>query len=213
MILTGIAIDEAVGRGEIVIDPYDQGQLRHGDVDERGQIQPGSYDVRLGDEVAVYDRWVDVAHERQRTTPDGFYLHSRGGSAAVLDVKEGPAITKFKIGAGGWVLWPDIGYLMHTKERISTSMYNPIIDGKSSTGRLFISVHQTAGYGDPAFDGQYTLEVTCKHPVRVYADMLFAQVRFHRMQGRVLPYKGNYTGEAARGPVASRAWKQFKEKV
>jgi dCTP deaminase len=197
MILTGIAIDEAVGRGEIVIDPYDQSQLN-----------PASYDLRLGDEVAVYDQWVDTSARYPSVTG----AHLRAGVSGLMDVMDEPAVTKFKIGPGGWVLVPGIGYLMHTKERVLTSKYVPVLDGKSSTGRLFISIHETAGFGDVFFDGQYTLEVTCKHPVLVRAGMLFAQIRFHRMEGPITPYKGNYTGDAARGPVASRAWKQFKEK-
>jgi len=41
--------------------------------------------------------------------------------------------------------------------------------------------------------------------------MRIAQMRFHTIDGVVeKPYDGNYTGEAATGPVASRAWRQFR---
>jgi hypothetical protein len=39
--------------------------------------------------------------------------------------------------------------------------------------------------------------------------MKFCQIRFHKMEGKVRLYAGNYTGKAAMGPVASRSWKQF----
>jgi dCTP deaminase len=212
VILTGYAIENAVEKGDIVIDPYSPRRLNYESIGDDGQINPASYDLRLGDEVVVYDRWVRSEIEKGREKPDGLYIQARQGNTAILDVKEEPKVTKFKISNAGWVLWPGIGYLMCTKECVSTTRYNPIIDGKSSTGRLFVKIHETAGYGDPFFDGQYTLEVTAMHPIRLYADMLIAQIRFHRLEGAIMPYRGNYRGEAARGPVASRAYKQFLPK-
>lgn len=94
---------------------------------------------------------------------------------------------------------------MHTAETIWTDKFVPIIDGKSSIGRLFISIHQTAGFGDVGFDGQYTLEVTSHFPVRVYAGMRFCQIRFHGIQGHITQYEGNYQGKSAKGPVGSKA--------
>jgi dCTP deaminase len=102
---------------------------------------------------------------------------------------------------------------MHTRERIWTEKFVPIVDGKSSIGRLFIQIHATAGYGDPGYDGEYTLEVIVQHPVRVYAGMRIGQIRFHTLEGEVeKTYKvtGSYKDEAAQGAVASKAWRQFK---
>ena len=39
-------------------------------------------------------------------------------------------------------------------------------------GRLGILIHATAGFGDIGFDGNYTLEIFCVKPVRIYPDML-----------------------------------------
>jgi len=99
---------------------------------------------------------------------------------------------------------------MHTAERVFSNRFVPVLDGKSSIGRLGICVHLTAGYGDPGFNGQYTLEVTTVYPVRVYPRMRFCQMRFHMIEGEVQQYTGNYTGGSAMGPVASRCWKQFQ---
>jgi dCTP deaminase len=110
----------------------------------------------------------------------------------------------------GWVLQPGIGYLMHTEECIYTKKYVPVLDGKSSIGRLFVQIHITAGFGDPNYFGQYTLEVVAHHPIRIFPGMRIAQIRFHTIAGHVKNmYEGNYKGASARGAVASRAWKQF----
>jgi dCTP deaminase len=156
-------------------------------------VNPASYDLTLGDQVLVY----------------------AADSLSVYDVKQEP--TKFRhalIGDEGFVIHPGVGYLMHTHERVLTESYVPVLDGKSSIGRLFISVHSTAGYGDPGFDGQYTLEVTAHHfSVRLYAGMRIAQMRFHTMEGKLAKtYEGNYRGATAKGPVPSAAWRQFAEK-
>lgn len=193
-ILSDEEIERAMSRGEILINPY-----------EKKQLNPVSYDLTLGDEVAVYKDWV---HTITPDREDGrFFLPM----AKVSDAKEPLAVEKFKIDPEkGWVLNPGIGYLMNTRERIHTKKFVPIVDGKSSVGRLFILVHFTAGFGDPGFDGQYTLEVSSLHPIRVYPGMRIGQIRFHTIEGEVQnPYNGNYTGERAVGPVPSRAWNQF----
>lgn len=195
-ILTGYAIEHAVADGDIVIDPYDPGQLN-----------PASYDLRLGDDVAVYDAWVLSADELD-SPADGKNLVAYDNH--VLDVKKEPTVTRFIIGRNGWVLQPRIGYLMRTLESVYTSKYVSVIDGKSSLGRLFVQAHSTAGYIDPGFRGNVTLEVTVEHPIRIYAGMRFAQLRYHTMEGATMLYQGNYTGEAATGAVASRAWRQFR---
>lgn len=217
------AIADAVVRKAIVIDPFDAAQLN-----------PASYDMTLGDKVSVYSDWVlderviakEVAEDPFRkalavAVDIGLFpqrpLEPRDGRHLVphftdvpYDVKTEPNVFSFTIGEEGWVLKPGILYLMHTREVIGPGAYVATADGKSSLGRLGIVVHQTAGYVDPGFVGQITLEVTVSNPIRVYAGMRFAQVRFHTTLGESSGYKGNYVGEHARGPVPSRAWKQFQ---
>jgi len=206
-ILSDRAILAAVTQGDIEIDPFDHAGVKS---ERRGQLQTGSYDLTLGDGVAVYDRWVHTLREETADrVKDGSALSPLNRE---LDIKEEPTVTRFTIDKNvGWLLKPGIGYLMHTRERVHTKKFIPVLDGRSSIGRLFISVHATAGYGDAGFDGQYTLEVTVQHSIRVYADMRIAQMRFHTMVGEPLRlYDGNYRGEASRGPVASRACKMFR---
>lgn len=188
MILSGNAIRCEVERGEIEIDPF-----------RLEQLNPVSYDLRLGRGVAVYKGVTNFLWDE--VTPDG---------DGVVDAAKDNKVRHLEMKAGEpFRLEPGVGYLMHTEERVKTDKFVPVLDGKSSIGRLFISVHQTAGFGDPGFNGQYTLEVTALHPVIVYPGMLFAQIRFHTIGGEVAKYAGNYVGDAARGPVPSRSWQQF----
>lgn len=195
MILTGHAIWQAVQSEEIAITPFDEKMLNS-----------NSIDLTLGEEVKVYRRW---ARESSPKSPDGAHLMP---VEVAVDTKQEASTIDFRIGPAGWYLRPGIGYLMHTQERVFSNRYVPVLDGKSSLGRLFIQVHTTAGFGDIGFDGQYTLEVTVTHPVIVHAGMRIAQMRFHSVQGEISAYAGNYQLAHARGAVASRAFKQFEEK-
>lgn len=197
-ILTGRRIADALDTEDIVITPY-----------KKEQLNPNSYDLTLGTKVAVYTHWVN--YNPFQLSGDGSQLNVTSG-AQPFDCREEPYVMTYEITDEGWVLKPGIGYLMHTAETISSRKYVPVLDGKSSVGRLFIKVHETAGYGDIGFDGQYTLEVTVQHPVRVYAGMRFCQMRFHETVGRVVDYQknGTYVGAASKGPVPSKLYKQFK---
>lgn len=63
---------------------------------------------------------------------------------------------------------PDQLILSTTLERVEIpdDMVARVL-GRSSLGRLGISVHQTAGYIDPGFKGQITLEIVNEGPVPV----------------------------------------------
>lgn len=199
-ILSDTAILAAIDKGEIEIDPF---------VPEHVNVT--SYDLTLGDEVKVYRAWV----REPGLHADGLELQPMPTliPEGIFDSRLEPGTFDYKINPKlGWVLKPGIGYLMHTRERVMTRKYNPILDGKSSIGRLFIQVHATAGYGDPGFDGQYTLEVIVQHPVRVYPGMRFCQIRFHTIAGelgKTYDQVGHYTRTQARGAIPSQAWRQF----
>ena len=233
-ILTGPAICEAVRAGDIVIDPWAPGQVSdHVEAwEQHRRVNSGSYDLRLGNKVSVYQNAVDLVHggsryvsyyedlihdvSRMKFTPPQYFDGTRlvPNGSYVIDSKAKQSVHTFEIDPMvGWVCYPGIGYLMHTQETIWTEKYIPVIDGKSSIGRLFTTTHVTAGYGDAGYRGHWTLEVVVTHPTRVYAGMRFCQMRFHTQVGEVLPYqgRGHYIGGTARGPVPSMAYKQFEE--
>jgi dCTP deaminase len=197
-ILTGPEIRKQIDAGRIEIDPFNP-----------KRVNPASVDLTLGDRVTLYEGTFKEG-DCKRPSVDGREYRAVSGRVVtypevIWDTRAAwPTVTRTIDPAIGWVLKPGICYLMHTAERIHTDHYVSIVDGKSSLGRCFILIHHTAGYGDPGFNGQFTLEVTAQIPVRVFPKMRFCQVRFHTIVGEPLLYEGHYTGDNARGAVGSR---------
>ena len=117
---------------------------------DRSQLGSNSYDVHLGKHLATY-------------------------KDAELDAKKHNEITHFEIPEEGYVLHPNVFYLGVTEEYTETHAHVPFLEGKSSTGRLGIDIHATAGKGDVGFCGNWTLEISVKQPEKVYAGMPIGQ--------------------------------------
>lgn len=119
-----------------------------------------SYDVHLGKHLACYkDR--------------------------VLDAKAHNQVEHFEIPAEGFVLEPGVLYLGVTEEYTETHAHVPFLEGKSSTGRLGIDIHATAGKGDVGFCNTWTLEISCAQPVRIYAGMPIGQLIYFVVEGEI----------------------------
>ncbi|MCZ9966159.1 dCTP deaminase [Brachyspira hyodysenteriae] len=71
----------------------------------------------------------------------------------------------------GYELKPNELYLGRTLEYTSTKKYVPMIEGRSSIGRLGIFIHITAGFGDVGFSGYWTLEIFCIKPIIIYPEV------------------------------------------
>jgi dCTP deaminase len=147
-----------------------------------------SYDVHLGETLATY---VDE----------------------VLDSKKHNKIVQFTIPEEGFVLQPNMLYLGVTQEYTETHKHVPFLEGKSSVGRLGIDIHATAGKGDVGFCNFWTLEISVKQPVRVYAGMPIAQLIYFTTEGNVktlYSQKSNAKYNAKTPyPVESMMWKNF----
>ena len=145
-----------------------------------------SYDVHLGRYLATYkDR--------------------------VLDAKAHNKIDHFEIPTEGFVLQPGTLYLGVTEEYTETHAHVPFLEGKSSTGRLGIDIHATAGKGDVGFCGNWTLEISVKQPVKIYKGMPIGQLIYFPVDGEIeVKYnqKANakYSGQHNK-PVESMMWK------
>ena len=110
-----------------------------------------------------------------------------------LDPKQDNETEDFEIPEEGYVLLPGILYLGETEEYTETYGFIPNIDGRSSTGRLGIEIHRTAGFGDVGFRGKWTLEITVTHPVVVYAGMEIGQLYYETVDGDAsMEYNGKY---------------------
>ena len=65
----------------------------------------------------------------------------------------------------------------------------PMLEGRSSVGRLGLFVHVTAGFGDVGFAGYWTLEMFCVQPVRIYPNVEICQIYYHTLEGDFETYK------------------------
>ncbi|MEI6411501.1 MAG: dCTP deaminase [Bacteroidota bacterium] len=154
----------------------------------RSCLGTNSYDVHLGKYFAVYkDR--------------------------VLDARKHNQIELFEIGPEGFVLQPGTLYLGVTEEYTETHRAVPFLEGKSSVGRLGIDIHATAGKGDVGFSNNWTLEISCTQPVRVYAGMPIGQLIYFLVEGDIENYynkkeNAKYNQRTDK-PVESMMWKNF----
>ncbi|MDQ3683631.1 MAG: dCTP deaminase [Bacteroidota bacterium] len=130
---------------------------------------------------------------------------------AEIDAKKHNTIEYFEIPEEGFVLQPQQFYLGVTAEYTETHAHVPFLEGKSSTGRLGIDIHATAGKGDVGFCGNWTLEISVKLPVRVYAGMPVGQLIYFPVDGEIeIKYNekkdAKYSGQPNR-PIESMMWK------
>lgn len=103
-----------------------------------------------------------------------------------LDAKQENPIQEFVIPPEGFVLRPNQLYLGATEEYTETHRHVPFLEGKSSVGRLGIDIHSTAGKGDVGYANYWTLELSVRLPVRVYAEMPIGQLIYFEVEGNVL---------------------------
>lgn len=112
----------------------------------------------------------------------------------------------------GIALLPGVLYLGTTIEWIDAGPYIPMLHGTSGAGRYGISVHQTAGRGDVAFRGYWTLEILVPHEVIVHPGDPLIQVDFHEPVGKVLrDYNERSLSKYSNDdpwPQPSRMWKK-----
>ena len=153
---------------------------------DRACLGSNSYDVHLGKHLAIYE-------------------------ADELDAKKHNTIRHFEIPDEGILLEPTQFYLGVTEEYTETHAHVPFLEGKSSTGRLGIDIHATAGKGDVGFCGNWTLEISVKKPVRVYKGMPIGQLIYFPVEGEIeVKYNqkknAKYSGQPNR-PVESMMWK------
>jgi len=93
----------------------------------------------------------------------------------------------------GFLLEPNTLYLGRTNEYTRTEKFVPMLEGRSSTGRLGLFIHVTAGFGDVGFAGYWTLEIFCIQPVRIYPNVQVCQIYYHDILGDYDPYSsGKY---------------------
>lgn len=164
-ILSDKTIKEYLEEGKIVIDPLKDEQ----------QIQPSSVDMRLGDEFKVFKvirkPYIDPKDEEDIAE----YMESS-------TIPEGEA----------FIIHPNEFALATTQEYVKVpDDLVARVEGRSSMGRLGVTMHVTAGYVDPGFEGRITLEISNigAMPVALYPGQRVCQLVFETMTTPAeLPY-------------------------
>ncbi len=122
------------------------------------RLNPNSYNLSLHNELLVYEN-------------------------RLLDMKLPNPVKTLTIPESGLVLEPDKLYLGRTNEFTQTDRFVPMLEGRSSVGRLGLFIHVTAGFGDVGFAGYWTLEIFCVQPIRIYPNVEICQIYYHDIQG------------------------------
>lgn len=149
-------------------------------------LNPNSYNLRLHNELLVY-------------------------TEKVLDMKKPLHTQSLTIPETGLILEPGRLYLGRTFEYTESEKYVPMLEGRSSVGRLGLCIHVTAGFGDIGFAGYWTLEIQCVQPVKIYPMVEICQIYYHSIAGEYQPYaSGKYQRNAGIQP--SLMYKDFEEK-
>jgi dCTP deaminase len=172
MILSGKEIKNKLGK-EIIIEPFDEKQLN-----------PNSYNLRLHNELLVYED-------------------------KILDMKTENRTQKLIIPDEGFILEPNKLYLGRTVEYTKTDQYVPMLEGRSSIGRLGLFIHVTAGFGDVGFCGYWTLEIFCIQAVKVYPNVQICQIYYHAIEGDYEKYS-SIKYQSNTGVQPSLLYKDFK---
>ena len=185
MVLSDATIARYLAEGRIEIDPYDEALL-----------QPSSVDVRV----------------------DRYFRVFRNSRYPFIDVKqEQEDLTELvKVDGDPFILHPGEFVLGSTLERIK--LPDDVVarlDGKSSLGRLGLLIHSTAGFIDPGWDGNVTLELSnvANLPITIYHRMKIGQLSFVQLtEPAETPYGSGTIGskyQGQQGPTPSRYWQNF----
>lgn len=148
------------------------------------RLNPNSYNLSLHNQLLVYEN-------------------------RLLDMKLPNPVKTLTIPESGLVLEPDKLYLGRTNEFTQTDRFVPMLEGRSSVGRLGLFIHVTAGFGDVGFAGYWTLEIFCVQPIRIYPNVEICQIYYHDIHGDYDLYQsGKYQNNTGIQP--SLLYKDFE---
>lgn len=149
----------------------------------REQVQPASVDIRLGDTFSVVE-------------------DTSGGVVSMVQ-----EIRYKQLRADRYLLLPGQFVLATSVEYVTLpDDVTAFVEGRSSLGRMGLFI-QNAGWVDPGFSGEITLELfnANRCAIELQAGRRVGQLVFARMDASALhPYRGKYQGQ--RGATGSRAF-------
>jgi len=133
---------------------------------DESRLNPNSYNLSLHKDLLVYENYE-------------------------LDMKNKNPAKKLVIPPEGLLLKQHTLYLGRTVEHTRTEHHVPMLEGRSSIGRLGLFIHVTAGFGDVGFNGFWTLEIFCVQPIRIYPGVEICQIFYHTIDGDYERYVSN----------------------
>ncbi len=166
--------------GRVRIDPYDPVDL-----------QPSSVDLHLDRSFRVF---------RNNRYP---YIDVRALQPDLTELLHIERDEPFILHPGEFVLGQTLEWVELPDDLVAR------LEGKSSLGRLGLLIHSTAGYVDPGWKGNLTLELSnvANLPIALYQGMRIGQISFFRMSSPVeRPYGSPGLGSKYQGqsePTAS----------
>ncbi len=186
MIFSDRTIREAIEDGRIGIDPFDP-----------AMVQPSSIDLRCDPNFRVFENHKYAVIDPK--APQGDL------TTGVTATAEHP----FILHPGEFVLGSTLESIALADDVVAR------LEGKSSLGRLGLLIHSTAGFIDPGFTGQVTLELSnvANLPITIYPEMKIGQISFYQMTTAAdVPYGSpelgsKYQGQS--GPTPSQMHKDF----
>ena len=158
MILSDRDIKKYLEEGKITIDPLENIER---------QVQPSSVDLRIGNEFKIFKVMQKPYIDPKDPEDLDSYMesmHIEKGESFIIHPNEFALATTYEV-----VKVPD--------DLVAR------VEGRSSMGRLGITMHVTAGYIDPGFEGKITLEISNigKMPVALYPGQRACQIVFETM--------------------------------
>ena len=186
-VLSDRDIRDAIEHGRVRIDPYDP-----------TCIQPSSVDLHLDREFRVF---------RNNRYP---YIDVRQQQPDLTELVSVEDDEPFILHPGEFVLGQTLEWIELPDDLVSR------IEGKSSLGRIGLLIHSTAGYVDPGWRGNLTLELSdvANLPIALYYGMKIGQISFFRMSSAVeRPYGSRELGSKYQGqstPTASAFYRDFE---
>ena len=151
MVLSDRSIREALGEGRIVIDPVDP-----------EDIQPASVDLHLDRQILVFSN-----HQQP-------YIDVKKSLESLSELVEIEKDKPFILHPGDFVLGSTVEHIELPDNLVAR------LEGKSSLGRIGLVIHSTAGFVDPGWKGNLTLELSnlARLPITLYYGMKIGQISF-----------------------------------
>jgi dCTP deaminase len=186
-VLSDRDIRASMEAGRIRIDPFDPGCL-----------QPSSVDLHLDGDFRVF---------RNNRYP---YIDVRALQPDLTELVSVADDEQFILHPTEFVLGQTLEWIELPDDLVAR------LEGRSSLGRLGLLIHSTAGYVDPGWKGNLTLELSnvANLPIALYRGMSIGQISFTRMTSPVeRPYGSRELGSKYQGqssPTASQFYRDFE---